>query len=83
MPMTAGTVSVDSAGVVTKSGYAGNVFDDMYAEYLVNITASGTVVPPLDQLVAVKQGLARAAVNAAKVITYIQANATAGGDAVL
>ena len=83
MAMTAGSVSVSPAGVVTKSGFAEEVYDDLWADY----QADAASFPPADAAseLATKQGLARAANKAALVITYIQANAVTdpGGDSIL
>ena len=85
MAMTAGTVSVNpSTAVVSKSGYAGTRYDASWARYVAKLATFGES-PPADipTLVQIRQLFADAANDDAAIITYMQANATAGGDPVL
>jgi hypothetical protein len=72
MAMTVGTVSVAFDGSVTKSGYAGEYFDDLVAEYEAAIVALGQPVPTDPAIVApTYQSLAKAAIQAATALQYV------------
>lgn len=80
MAMTAGTVTVSQAGVVTKTGMAGAIFDARVASAATEYAAAGVPFPPSDpvQLVKVYKGLAAdSTAIAAGVVGYIVANAKA------
>lgn len=80
MAMTAGSVSVSQAGVVTKSGMAEAIFDARIASAALDYAAAGVPFPPTDpvQLVKVYKGLAKdSTAIAVGVVGYIVANAKA------
>lgn len=72
MAMTAGTVSVTDAGAVTKSGVAGEVYDQLIAGMLSEF---GLTSPTGPSGAAQKRGYAVMANAVAKVVTHILANA--------
>jgi len=80
MAMTAGTVTVSDAGVVTKSGMAQAIFDARVTSVATAYAAAGVPFPPTDpvQLVKVYKGLASdSTALASAIVGYITANAKA------
>ena len=80
MGMTAGTVTVAADGTVTKSGLAGEIFDefvDNYADDIESITGEpAEPIPDGADGAKIKQGYAIFARNVATaVVTHISANA--------
>ena len=78
MAMTAGTVTVSDAGVVTKSGMAQAIFDALVTQTISDYAAAGAPFPPTDPVALVKvyRGLAKAANPlASAIVSYITANA--------
>ena len=83
MAMTPGSVTVAADASVVKSGYAGTEFDALVLETATKLDDAGLSMPtdPL-QLAPIYAGLAQVANAQARLITYIKANAPAGGDPV-
>lgn len=83
MAMDAGSVAVSAAGVVTKSGFAEEVYDQLWSDYQAD--SALFPAPPAEAETGIKRALAKAANLHALVITYIQANAETdpGGDTIL
>jgi hypothetical protein len=71
MPMTQGTVTVSSNGTVTKSGFAGALYDALVARWM----ADGNVMPSGAAGIAVKKAFASMAGPFATIVGYIHANA--------
>jgi hypothetical protein len=78
MAMTRGTVTVASDGTVTKSGFAGALYDELWTEYTTALANANQPIPT-DAIVlaSVRKGLASAAKVGSLVIAYIQANGQA------
>jgi len=78
MAMTRGTVTVAADGTVTKSGFAGSLYDELWTEYTTALANANQPIPtdPI-VLASVRKGLASAAKVGSLVIAYIQANGQA------
>lgn len=78
MAMTRGTVSVAGDATVTKSGFAGSLYDELWAQYTSALVAASQPIPTdVGVLVAVRRGLAAAANANSLIVAYIQANGQA------
>lgn len=78
MAMTVGTVSVAFDGAVTKSGYAGEYFDGLVAQWQAAIVALGQPVPTLPEvIVPAYVSLAAVANQAATALQYVLDHAQA------
>jgi len=78
MAMTVGAVSVAFDGSVTKSGYAGEYFDDLVAQYEAAIVALGQPIPTDPAIVVpTYQSIAIAANQAATALQYVIDHGTA------
>jgi hypothetical protein len=73
MAMTEGTVTVNSAGTVTKSGAAGELYDAFIARY----QADGNTIPSGEHGTAIKKAFASIAGPIATLVGYIQSNGAA------
>lgn len=78
MAMTRGTVTVAADGTVTKSGFAGALYDEAWTEYTTALVNANQPIPtdPI-VLASVRRSLASAAKVGSLVIAYIQANGQA------
>lgn len=81
MAMTAGTVVIEDNGTVsTSTGFAGELYDDLWADYVADLLAANPPqVPTTDPalLARIRRSMARVAMTQAKTITYIKANGQA------
>lgn len=75
MAMSRGSVSVNDSGVVSGSGCAREIYDEMIDDYLEELPESADE----DAQTAVKKSIAKLANKQAFLITYIQTNAEVDG----